>query len=308
MRSRSYGRDRELTIRMFGTMFLLGLVYLVFIGILVAYLGDIFIVLILVGILLVVQYFTSDKLVLRAVRAKEVSPEEMPQLHGIVERLAQVVDIPKPKVALADTDIPNAFVTGRNLRNSVVCVTSGLMKRLDDAELEAVLGHELAHIKNRDVTVMTLAAFFSTLAGMLAALLGRGMFYSAMFGGFGRSRQGGGGGIMMVIMVVTLVSIVTYFVSQLLILALTRYREYAADRGGAILVGAPATLASALTKISGTIARIPQDDLRRVEGASAFFIIPALHEGSMARFFSSHPPVEKRVERLRRMQQEMEQL
>ena len=302
MRQRGYGRDRELTVRMFVTGFLLFLLYLFFVGVLLtAGAGFIFIA-IIAGALLVFQFFSSDKLVLWSMKAKIVSPQELPQIHGIVERLAQVVDIPKPKVALANTDIPNACATGRSPKKSVVCVTAGLMRLLSDAELEAVLAHELSHIKNRDVMMMTLAAFFATLAGMLAQWLS----FSAMFGGMGRGgRQGGGMGALMMVM---LVAIVVYFASQLLILALSRYREYAADRGGAIMVGAPATLASALMKISGDIQRIPDKDLRHVEGASAFFIIPALHGDSMARFFSSHPSLEKRVERLRRMQQEMERL
>ncbi len=302
MRTRGYGGDPELMIRMFGTLFLLGLVYLVFVSVLLMVGAPIVFVVFIAVIMLGSQYFFSDKLVLWSMKAKVVTPQEQPKLHDMVERLAQVADIPKPKVAVATSDVPNAFATGRSPANSVVCVTTGLMKRLSDPELEAVLGHELAHIKNRDVMVMTLASFFATLAGMLVQMLS----WSAMFGGFGggrdRDRNGGASAMMLIF----LVSAVVYVVSQLLILALSRYRELAADRGGAIFVGAPATLASALMKISGAIARIPDQDLRHVEGASAFFIIPAAHGQSLLHLLSSHPPVQQRVDRLMRMQREME--
>ncbi len=304
MRRGIYKPDTELTIRMFGTLFLLGLVYLVFMGVLLAAGTGILMMVVFAGVMLLIQYFTSDKLVLWSMRAKVVTPQEMPKLHAMIERLAQVVEIPKPKVAVATTDLPNAFATGRNPGHSVVCVTTGLMQRLNDDELEGVLGHELTHIKNRDVMVMTLASFFATLAGMLVQMLSWSFMFGGMGGGRGRDRQNGAAAIMMIFVA----SAIVYVVSQLLILALSRYREFAADRGGAIFTGAPAVLASALMKISGTIARIPQEDLRRVEGASAFFIVPAFNGQSLTHLFATHPPVEERVARLRRLQQEMEQL
>jgi heat shock protein HtpX len=210
--------------------------------------------------------------VLRSVGARVVTPEEEPWLHSTVDRLVAQAEIPKPRIAVARTDVPNAFATGRNPKNSVICITDGIRTRLNDDELEAVIGHELIPIKNRDVTVMTLASFFATVAFMLA--------YVA--------------------------SVLVYFLATLLILALSRYREYGADRGGAILIGAPSRLASALTKITGTIARIPTQDLRKMETANAFCIVSALKGESLAGLFSSHPPVGKRVERLRRLEVEME--
>ena len=302
MRARGYGRDTELTIRMFGTLFVLSLVYLAFMSVLLAagvqIIGVVFMAVIMLGS----QYYFSDKLVLWSMRAKIVTPEEQPKLHAMVERLAQVADLPKPKVAVATMDMPNAFATGRSPKASVLCVTTGIMRRLTDPELEAVLGHELAHIKNRDVMVMTLASFFATLAGMLVQMLSYGMMFGGLGGGRGRDRDGGAGAMVLVFLVSAVVSVV----AQLLILSLSRYRELAADRGGAIFVGAPATLASALLKISGSIARIPDQDLRQAHGASAFFIVPAFKGGSLSDLFSSHPPVQERVDRLLRMQREME--
>ncbi len=284
--------------------FSLTLLYLFFIAALAALGIEIGFVLVIVAILLLVQYFASDKLVLRSMGAKEVSPEEQPKLHAMVDRLVAQAEMPKPKLAIANSDVPNAFATGRNPKNSVVCVTTGIMRRLDDGELEAVLGHELTHIKNRDVRVMTLASFFATVAAMLMQML----MWMSLLGGMGAHRggRGGGGSFFAAMMAAYLVSIVVYFVATLLILALSRYREYSADRGGALLTGAPSRLASALTKISGTIARIPTEDLRKVETANAFFIISALKGESLAGLLASHPPVNKRVERLRSLEREME--
>ncbi len=304
MRQRGYGRDPELTVRMFFTMFMLGLIYIAFIGLLLwAGVSFIFVALIAVAMALF-QYYGSDKLVLAATRAKVVSPQEEPKLHATIERLAAMADIPKPKkIAVMDTHVPNAFATGRNPKNAVVAVTRGLMSRLTEQEVEAVLAHELMHIKNRDVMVLTWASLIVVAAGFLMQM----MFWMSLFGGFGGGRdRGGGGQTMMIMMAVYVGTIAVYFLSQLLIMALSRYRELAADRGGAMITGAPMQLASALSKISDDMYRIPEKDMRQVEHANAFFIIPALKGNSMANLFSSHPSLDKRIERLRNMQREME--
>jgi heat shock protein HtpX len=291
---------------MFFTMFLLAVIYVAFIGLLFwAGVPWFFILIISIGMALF-QYFMSDKLVLMTTRARVVTPEEEPRLHAMIERLAAMGDMPKPKkVAIMETHVPNAFATGRNPKNAVVAVTRGLLSRLTEQELEAVLGHELTHVKNRDVMVLTWASIIVIMAGYLLQML----FWMSLFGGFGgggdRDRREGGQAAM-VMLAVYVGTIVVYFLSQLLILALSRYREYAADRGGAILTGAPLQLASALQKISSDMYRIPEKDLRQVEHASAFFIIPALKGDNIAALFASHPPVEKRIERLRNMQSYME--
>ncbi len=300
MRSRVSRRDWGLTWRMWFVMTTLALVYLLFVAILsglgVPWIG----VGIVAGVMLFVQFFFSAKLVLWSMGAKVVTPEQEPKLHAIVDRLVEQAGIKKPKIAVANTEVPNAFATGRGPGNAVICVTTGIRRRLTEEELEGVLGHELTHVVNRDVLVITLASFFATVAAMLMQML----FWMGLFGGMGRSRdrEGGGAGA---IMIAYIVSVAVYFVANLLILALSRYREYAADRGGAILTGAPSRLASALEKISGAIARIPTEDLRKVEGANAFFIVSALKGDSLAELFSSHPPVHKRVERLRKLEQEL---
>lgn len=301
MRSRVSRRDWGLTFRMWFVMAVLAVVYLLFVAILsglgVPWIG----VGIVAGVMLFVQFFFSAKLVLWSMGAKVVTPEQEPKLHAMVDRLVEQAGIKKPKVAVANTEVPNAFATGRGPGNAVVCVTTGIRRRLTEEELEGVLGHELTHVVNRDVLVITLASFFATVAAMLMQML----FWMGLFGGMGRSRdrEGGGAGAIMIAYVV---SVAVYFVANLLILALSRYREYAADRGGAILTGAPSRLASALEKISGAIARIPTEDLRKVEGANAFFIVSALKGDSLAGLFSSHPPVHKRVERLRKLERELE--
>ena len=284
------------------TSFLLLLVYVAFAGLLFwAGISPIFIV--GLGIVMAAfQYFGSDKLVLMTTGAKTVTPEEEPKLHGMVERLAAMADMPKPKkIAVMDTHVPNAFATGRNPKNSVIAVTRGLMSRLDEREQEAVLAHELTHVKNRDVMVLTWASLIVIMAGYLMQML----FWISLFGGFGggRSREGGGNA-MLVLLGVYVGMIVIYFVSQLL--TLSRYREYAADRGGAMLTGAPLSLASALSKISDDMYRIPEKDLRQVEHANAFFIVNALKGKGASKLLSSHPPLEKRIERLRAMQSQME--
>lgn len=286
-------------------MFLLAALYLAFVAVLYAAgVGFIFIVIIAGGMLLV-QYFLSDTLVLRSLGAKEVSPEEAPRLHAMIERLAAQFDLPKPRVAIVQTDVPNALATGRNPRKAVVAVTTGIMDRLDEPELEAVIGHELTHVKNRDVTVLTIASFFATVASFIVQM---GFWFGmmgGMGGGFGGNRDDREGGASAIV-VVYLVSILVWIISFFLIRALSRYRELAADRGSAIITGAPSQLASALVKISGTIARIPNNDLRKVEGASAFMIVPALTRDSLANLFSTHPSLDQRLEQLRRLESEME--
>ena len=305
MRQHGYGRDTGLTFRMFFTMFMLAGLWVVFMGLL--FWAGISPILIfgfaLIGVL--IQYFMSDKLVLMSTGAREVTAQEEPWLHATIERLAQMYEIPKPKkIAVMDTHVPNAFATGRNPDNAVVAVTRGLMSRLNDREVEAVLGHELAHVKNRDVAVMTWASLLVITAGYLMQML----FWMSLFGGFGGrdDRRGEGGNLMLIMMAVYVGTIVVYFLAQLLVMALSRYREYAADRGGAIVTGAPMQLASALAKISNDMYRIPDEDLRDVRHANAFMFAPALSGNDIAKLFSSHPPTEKRIERLQNMQRELE--
>ena len=287
MRQRGYGPDHGLTFRMIFTMLMLALVYVAFLGLL-TWAGVPWPFLLVIAIAMAVfQYYGSDRIVLMTTRARVVSPQEEPKLHATIERLAAMADMPKPKkVAVMDTHVPNAFATGRNPKNAVVAVTRGLMTRLDEKEQEAVLAHELTHVKNRDVMVITWASIIVIMAGFLMQM----MFWMSLFGGFGGGRgRGSGGQAMMIMMMVYVGTIVVYFVSQLLIMALSRYREYAADRGGAIITGAPVQLASALSKISNDMYRIPEKDMRQVEHANAFFIVPALKGSSMANLFSSHP-------------------
>ena len=277
--------------RMVLTMFLLFALYIVFIAILSQYMG-LFGVVVVMGLFSLGQFFFSDRLALYSMGAKEVETDEYPRLHAMIGRLSQQADLPKPTVAVADTRVPNAFATGRSPSNSTVCVTEGLLGTLDEEELEGVLAHELAHIKNRDVMVMTIASFLSTIAFMIVR-------WGWLFGG-GRNRQGGGGMIVAI-----LVSLVVWIVSFVLIRTLSRYREYSADRGGAAITGKPAALASALLTISGRMDRVPKEDLREQSEMNAFFVIP-IKSDFVGRVFSTHPPTEKRVERLREMAAEME--
>ena len=257
-------------------------------------------VLIVVG-LAFFQYYTSDKLALKAAGARVVTPEEAPQLHATVERLAAMANIQKPRVAIIDSDIPNAFATGRNQKHSVVAVYRGLLDRLDENEVEGVLAHELTHIVNRDVLVMTLASTFA----MLAALITRFGLYAGFFGGFGGGNNRDNNNGVPVWLVIVVVAFVTYIVSWVLIRTISRYREYAADRGSAVITGAPEYLMSALQKITGQMAVIPQKDLREVQALNAFFIIPARFKGSISELFMDHPPLEKRLAALEKIAQEM---
>jgi heat shock protein HtpX len=298
MKRKLYGRDRGLTLRMFLTTTMLGLLYVTFAAVLFYFLnvGLAPMLLIVVG-LAVFQYYTSDKLALRAAGAKVIERDQAPQLFDTVERLAAMAELPMPRVAIVDTDVPNAFATGRSPKHAVVAVTTGLMRRLEQPEIEGVLAHELTHVKNRDVRTMTLASFFA----MLAALITRFAFYGSLFGG-GRDRDSNGPPIWLILLVV---SWVTYIISFILIQMISRYREYAADRGAAIITGAPEYLMSALQKISSQMAMIPQRDLREVQGMNAFFIIPTNVKQATAQLLMSHPPLEKRLAALAEIAREM---
>lgn len=285
----TWKRDSGLTARMTLSFIILGILYVVFLSIL-HYLGVGYIPLAFIaGVMIMAQWYFSDKIVLWTSGAKIVSKEEYPQLHNIVENLVNKNGIPKPKVAVVNSDVPNAFATGKSPRSSLIAVTTGILGLLDDEELEAVIGHELTHVRNRDVLVLTLASVFSTVAWYLAQF--------SFFGGYqSRNRDSGYATI-----IVILVAIVTWVVSFLIIRAISRYREYSADRGGAIMTGRPDKLADALMKISGKMNKIPASELQKVQKMNAFFIIPALSGNSIANLFSTHPPVEKRVQKLKEM-------
>jgi heat shock protein HtpX len=279
------------------TLFLLGALYVAFFVVLVNIFNvGIGFVLLIIGGLAFLQYFTSDKIALAASRAKVVERDEAPELHDMVERLCAMADLPKPRIAVIPTDIPNAFATGRSPKHSVVAVTEGLWNRLSKPEIEGVLAHELSHIGNRDVAVMTISSFFA----MVAALLMRMGLWGGMFGG-DRNRDGGAP----VWLIMFLVSMVTYVISYVLILMISRYREYAADRGAAIITGAPENLMSALQRIASNITQIPQRDLREVQGMNAFFIVPTNVKKATAELFMTHPPLEKRLARLAEIAREM---
>jgi heat shock protein HtpX len=282
----------------------LGAVYTAFILILWRLGVNLILLFIIAAVILGIQFFFSDKIALFSMGAREVSEQEAPQLHAIIDRLAAQANLPKPKVALVNTNLPNAFATGRSKKHAVVAVTTGLMNRLNTQEIEAVLAHELTHIINRDMFVMTIAMFIS----MVASLLVNSFMWGAFYGGYGGRRGGrdnNGGNIFIIAL---LVAIVVQAISFLLIRALSRYREYAADRGSALITGEPGNLASALMHIEGTIesGRIPDRDLRQAQGVSALMIVPALRGGGAMELFSTHPSLEHRVERLQRIQKQME--
>lgn len=284
--------DHQLKARMFFTLFLLAALYLLF-GVVLWYAGVGFsFIIVIVAIMMLVQYFLSDKLVLMSTKAKVVSPQEAPELHSIVERLSMLADMPKPRVAIMPTSVPNAFATGRNPQNAVVAVTQGLMRQLTTQEVEAVLAHEISHVKNRDVAVMTIASFFATVASFIV----QNFFLISM----GQDRENRGAGVL-----VYFVSLLVYLISFFLIRALSRYREYAADRGAAFLTGSPGMLSSALKKISGNMKRVPEQDLRQAEGMNAFYIIPALTGDAFSELLSTHPSLEKRLDYLRQLEREM---
>ena len=302
-----YAPDRGLQARMGLTMFLLGLVFVAFVVALVFVLmalkqggGVIIFFAVLLGLGLTFgSLFYSDKVALRASGAQEVTPQEAPQLHGIIDRICALADMPKPRVAIAQSGMPNAFATGRNSKNAVVVVTTGLLSKLDDKELEGVLAHEMSHVAHKDVVVMTIASF----VGIIAALLVRFAFYGELFGGGGRGRGGGNnnnGGALPILLIVMAVGVVTYAISFLLIRLLSRYRELAADRAGALLTGQPSHLASALQKVSGAMSAIPTRDLREAQALNAFYFAPALKADtvSLSTVFSTHPSLERRLKQL----------
>jgi heat shock protein HtpX len=306
---RRISSDWQLQARMMFSMLLLAALYLVFADVLLHYASFGFAA-VVVGGLLLLQYFYSDKLVMYSTGARIVSEAQEPELHDIVGRLAQMADLPKPQVAVVPSQVPNAFATGRNPSHAVVAVTQGLMQRLEPQEVEAVLAHEITHVYHRDMAVMTIASFFATIAafitrnamfmGMFGGGFGGGFGYGGGYGG-GRNRDNQGGGFAIVL----LVSIAVWIISFFLINALSRYREYAADRGSAELTGAPSHLASALIKISNVMQRVPQRDLRQAEALNALFIIPAVAERSWTELFATHPSLQHRLAYLRKLEEQM---
>jgi heat shock protein HtpX len=293
-RRSDFGKDTGLQARMLLTMFLLGLVYAVFVGVLFAAGAGASVIVVVAVVLLMLQLFTSDKLAMATMGVKEVSPAEEPELHGIIERLCVQADLPKPRVCVMETSMPNAFAMGRTQKSTTVCATRGILGLLSAAELEGVMAHELTHVINRDVMVMTLASFFATLASTIAQFA---LFFG---GGYGNREEEED------IMIVVFVSVAVYAVSFLLLRALSRYREFAADRGSAVLTGRPSALASALLKISGTMEQIPAQDLRKAEGMSAFFIVPARAKKSLMNIFADHPPLEQRLAALERLEAQLQ--
>src|SRR5215210_3080113 len=290
----AFGRDTGLQARMLLTLLLLGAVYVAFVAILAAAGAGGVTMLVFVGLMVLAQLFLSDKIALSAMGAREVSPEQAHGLHAMIERLCIQADLPKPKVAVADTPVPNAFAIGRSQKSATVCATTGIMNTLSPAELEGVMAHELAHVKNRDVLIMTIASFFASVAAMITQF---GFFFG---GGMGNDDEGPG------FLVVLLVSLAVYVISFFLMLALSRYREFSADRGGALVTGRPSALASALMKISGRMEQIPQQDLRAAGEMNAFFIVPTSVKGALQTVFSTHPPMEKRVERLEGLERQLQ--
>jgi heat shock protein HtpX len=293
-RPSSFGRDTGLQARMLVTMFLLGAVYVVLVGALFAAGASGITIAVIAAGMFALQYFASEKLALRAAGAREVSPQEAPELHAMIERLCVQADLPKPRIAVADNPMPNAFAMGRSPKHATVCATTGILDLLSPAELEGVMAHELTHVANRDVAIMTLASFFASMASMIVQ-------FGFFFGG-GYDDDDDGGSIWPLILISMLVYVVSYF----LMLALSRYREYAADRGAAVITGRPSALSSALLKISGTMQRIPQQDLRAHAELNAFYIFPANAKQSLFNLFMTHPPIEKRIEALGRLEAQLQ--
>ncbi|WP_353941021.1 zinc metalloprotease HtpX [Streptomyces sp. HUAS MG91] len=287
-----FAPDRGLTSRMVTTMFFIGLLYVVIVGVLVVLLKGAWVVILLfAGALFVAQFWFSDRIAAFSMGAREVTPEQAPELHAAVDRLCALADMPKPRVAIAESDVPNAFATGRNQKNSMVCATTGLLRRLEPEELEGVLAHELSHVAHRDVAVMTIASFLGVLAGLITR--------SALWSGVGRSNRDNNAAAA--VLIVTAVSAVVYAISFLLTRLLSRYRELSADRAAALLTGRPSALASALTKVTGQMARIPTRDLRKAEPFNAFFFAPAFNKESVNKLLSSHPTLEQRLDQLGRI-------
>ncbi|HEY1592371.1 MAG TPA: zinc metalloprotease HtpX [Solirubrobacteraceae bacterium] len=293
----SFGRDGGLQARMLLTMFLLGLVYAVLIGVLIAAGAGAITIALIAAVLFGVQLFTSDKIALFSLGAREVSPQEAPELHAIIDRLCVQANLPKPRVAIAETAMPNAFAVGRSPKSATVCCTTGILNLLSPGELEAVLGHELTHVQNRDVVVMTIASFFASIAAFITQV---GFWFG---GAFDNRDQNSGPAFIVVI----LVSAAVYVVSWLLLQALSRYREFAADRGSAILTGRPSALISALLKIDGSMQHVPKQDLRAASGElAAFYIFPPKTKETLTGLFSTHPPLEKRIAALQRLEAQLQ--
>jgi len=293
-RANSFGKDNGLQARMLLTIFLLGLVYVVFIGVLFAAGAGAGVIVAVAVVLLLVQLFASDKIALATMGVKEVSAAQEPELHAIVERLCVQADLPKPKVCVMETSMPNAFAMGHSRSSTVVCATRGILELLSPTELEGVMAHELTHVINRDVMVMTVASFFATLASLIL------QFAFFFGGGYGNREE------EQDIFLIVIASTLVYAISFFLLRALSRYREFAADRGGAVLTGRPSALASALIKISGTMERVPSQDLRSAEGMSAFFIVPARTKKSLLNLFADHPPLEQRLAALQRLESQLQ--
>jgi heat shock protein HtpX len=292
-RPSTFGKDRGLQARMTLTIFLLGAVYAVLIGALFASGANGVLIAVIAGGLFLAQLFASDKLGLAAMGAKQVSPQEAPQLHAMIERLCVQADLPKPKVAIAQTDMPNAFAMGRSPKSATVCCTTGILELLSPAELEGVLAHELGHVQNRDVMIMTIASFFATVASYIVQ-------FGFFFGGSSDDDDNPS------VFVLILVSLAVYAVSFFLMQALSRYREFGADRASALITGRPSALISALQKISGGMHRIPQQDLRTASGMNAFFIFPAGAKRGLETIFATHPPLEKRIAALQRLEAQLQ--
>jgi heat shock protein HtpX len=304
--ARNIPNDHGLTVRMFTTGLMLVILYGAVIGLLIAFGISYAVVLVIAAIILFVQYWFSDKIALFGMGGHIVTPEQAPQLHGVIDRLCALADMKKPRVAIADTDVPNAFATGRSPNSSVVCATSGLMRRLDESELEAVIAHELSHVAHRDVAVMTIASFLGVVAGLITRIL----FWTGMLGGFGGGNNNNNNGqdnAALVEMAVLVVSVVVYAISFLVTRALSRYRELAADRSGALLTGQPSALASALVKVTGEMSRIPTRDLRASEAFNAFYFTPALATKgvSLSTLFSTHPSLDRRLAQLASIEAEL---
>ena len=291
----NFGKDTGLQVRMLLTLFLLGLVYVVFVGVLFAAGASAGLIVIVAVVLLLVQLFGSDKLAMASMGVREVTPAQEPELHGIVDRLCVQADLPKPRVCVAETPMPNAFAMGRSQKSTTVCATRGILELLSPAELEGVMAHELTHVINRDVMVMTIASFFASIAAILVR-------FGFFFGSFGRGNRNAQGAFAAVLVV----SVAVYAISFTLLRALSRYREYAADRGAAVLTGRPSALSSALLKISGTMERVPSRDLRSAAAMNAFFIVPARPKGSLRNLFATHPPIEKRIAALNRLESQLQ--
>jgi len=293
----SFGRDGGLQARMLLTMFLLGLLYAVLIGVLIAAGAGAITIALIAAVLFGVQLFTSDKIALFSLGAREVSPQEAPELHAIIDRLCVQANLPKPRVAIAETAMPNAFAVGRSPKSATVCCTTGILALLSPGELEAVLGHELTHVQNRDVVVMTIASFFASIAAFITQV---GFWFG---GAFDNRDQNSGPAFIVVI----LVSAVVYVFSWLLLQALSRYREFAADRGSAILTGRPSALISALLKIDGSMQHVPKQDLRAASSElAAFYIFPPKTKETLTGLFSTHPPLEKRIAALQRLEAQLQ--